>query len=108
MINIPHTLAIITIVAVGTFALRAIPFLVFGSRKVVPVWLTYLGKYLPPAIMATLVVYCLRNINLLEANYGIPELTITVLVIFLHSWKKNILLSVAVSTICYMLMVQLL
>jgi len=108
MINISHSLAIIAVVAICTLVLRATPFIVFGNRKVIPAWITYLGKYLPPAIMTTLVFYCLRCINFFEANYGIPELVATILVIILHSWKKNILLTVAVSTICYMVMVQFL
>ena len=108
MISISHTLAIIAVVAIFTLALRAVPFLIFGSRKTIPAWITYLGKYLPPAIMTTLVFYCLRNIDFLRSSFGIPELTATILVIILHSWKKNILLTVAVSTICYMVMIQFL
>lgn len=108
MINISHSLAIIFVVALCTIFLRATPFLIFGGRKVVPEWVRYLGNYLPAAIMTTLVFYCLRNIDFLRGNRGMPELIAASLVIILHTWKKNILLTVSVSTICYMIMVQLL
>ncbi|MCL2717503.1 MAG: AzlD domain-containing protein [Lachnospiraceae bacterium] len=106
MINISHSLAIIAVVALCTAFLRYAPFLVFAGRKTVPAWITYLGKFLPPAIMTTLVFYCLRNIEFLKGNFGVPEIIATGLVIILHSWKKNILLTVAAGTILYMVMVQ--
>jgi branched-subunit amino acid transport protein AzlD len=107
MINIPHSLAIIAVVAVCTFILRAFPFVIFGGRKTMPPGIQYLGKYLPAAIMTTLVFYCLREINFFTGSRGIPELIATGIVILLHSWKKNILLTIALSTFCYMLMLRL-
>ncbi|MDR0221657.1 MAG: AzlD domain-containing protein [Lachnospiraceae bacterium] len=106
MIDVTHSLAIIAVVAVCTLALRAAPFVVFGRHKTVPPWIHYLGEHLPAAVMATLVFYCLRGINLFTGNHGIPELAATALAVALHSWKKNILLTVAVSTIFYMIIVQ--
>lgn len=67
----------------------------------------YLGKYLPAAIMATLVVYCLRNVNIIEGSHGLPELISVALVAGLHLWKKNILLSVGLGTFCYMILIQM-
>jgi branched-subunit amino acid transport protein AzlD len=106
MINVTHSLAIIAVVALCTLALRAVPFAVFGRHKTVPPWIHYLGERLPAAVMVTLVFYCLRSINFFAGSHGIPELAATALAIALHSWKKNILLTVAVSTIFYMIMVQ--
>ncbi len=106
MNNIGYSIAIIAIVAVCTVFIRSIPFFVFGGKREVPEFIHYLGNFLPAAIMATLVVYCLRSIHLLEGNHGLPELIATGLVILLHLWKKNILLTVSVSTICYMAMIQ--
>ncbi len=106
MNNIGHSIAIITVVAGCTVFIRSIPFLIFGGKREVPEFIHYLGNFLPAAIMATLVVYCLRNVDLLKGNHGLPELIATGLVILLHSWKKNILLTVSVSTICYMIMIQ--
>ena len=95
------------VMALVTFALRAIPFLVFGNGKKVHPAVTYLGKVLPYAIIGMLVVYCLKSTTFLQAPYGIPELIASVLVVALHVWKRNTLLSVGVGTVCYMLLVQL-
>lgn len=104
--NIVHSIAIIAVVAIVTFMTRACPFLLFGGKKEVPAFVTYLGKVLPPAIMTTLVVYCLRNINILKGSHGIPELFCVALVAALHVWKRNILLSIGVGTVCYMILIQ--
>lgn len=95
------------VMALVTFALRAIPFLVFGRGKKVHPAVTYLGKVLPYAIIGMLVVYCLKSTTFLQAPYGIPELIASVLVVGLHVWKRNTLLSVGAGTVCYMLLVQL-
>jgi branched-subunit amino acid transport protein AzlD len=36
-----------------------------------------------------------------------PEIIAIAVVVALHLWKKNTLLSIAVGTVCYMLLVQL-
>lgn len=102
-----HSLAIIIVVAVCTLMTRALPFIVLGGKKEVPKTIQYLGKVLPPAIMAILVVYCLKGVHLLEGNHGFPELISVAVVALLHLWKKNTLLSIGAGTICYMVLVQL-
>lgn len=104
--NITHSIAIVAVVALCTFAIRACPFLIFGGKKEVPPVITYLGRVLPQAIMVTLVIYCLRNINVLAGSRGIPELVCVALVAVLHVWKRNILLSIGIGTVCYMILVQ--
>ena len=52
-----HDLLIVLIVALVTLATRALPFLLFAHGQP-PRVVTYLGKTLPPAVMAILVVYC--------------------------------------------------
>ena len=66
----------------------------------------YLGKVLPFAIIAMLMVYCLKGTSLLEWPYGLPELIAVAAVVMLHLWKKNTLLSIGVGTVLYMLLVQ--
>ena len=56
-----YGLVLLTLGAV-TFATRATPFLLFGNRST-PSVVLYLGRMLPPAIMAMLVVYCLKDVN---------------------------------------------
>lgn len=102
-----HSLAIIAVVSVCTIFLRAFPFLIFGGKKGVPQTVQYLGKVLPPAIMTVLVVYCLKGISFFEGSRGIPEILSVLLVAGLHLWKKNILLSIGLGTVCYMVLIQL-
>lgn len=64
------------------------------------------GSALPGAIFGMLVVYCLRNVDVLHFAYGLPELIAIAVTICLHLWKKQMLLSIAGGTVCYMLLVQ--
>lgn len=100
-----HSILIISVSALTTIAIRFFPFLVFGKRKV-PEIVQYLGRVLPCAIMATLVVYCLKGVTLFSGNHGLPEMIAVALVVVLHLWKKNTLLSIGTGTIVYMLLVQ--
>ena len=106
MINLSHTVMVIAVAAVITAALRFIPFLVFGGKKEPPACINYLGKVLPGAIMAMLVVYCLKDISFTAAPFGIPEILGCGVVTALHIWKRNTLLSIGAGTVCYMLLVQ--
>lgn len=96
----------IAMVVLGTMITRFLPFLVFPAGKETPKFVQYLGKYLPGAVFGLLVVYCLKNVNILTGSHGLPELISIIIVIGLHIWKKQMLLSIAGGTICYMLLVQ--
>ena len=63
----------IGIVVFGTMLTRFLPFLVFGRKKEPPKYIRYLGKVLPAAVFGLLVVYCLKDVNLLTGSHGIPE-----------------------------------
>lgn len=104
-----YTALIILVAAAVTFGTRLLAFVVFGGRKdgEPPKWVTYLGQVLPPAVIALLVVYCLRNIDLFSGSHGLPELLCVVVAALLHLWKRNELLSIFGSTILYMILVQL-
>ena len=97
---------IILLVALTTFATRVTPFLVFPKGKEIPKTIQYLGKVLTPAIIGMLVVYCLKNMKILGAPYGIPEMISVVTVAVLHIWKRNNLLSIGVGTVLYMVLIQ--
>lgn len=97
----------IGMVVLGTAITRFLPFLVFPSGKPTPKYIQYLGKVLPAAIFGLLVVYSLKNVNPLAGSHGIPELLSILLVIGLHLWKRQMLLSIAGGTIFYMVLVQL-
>ena len=59
-----------------------------------------------PAIFSMLVVYCLRHVSLLQGSHGLPELITILLTVGLHIWKRQMLLSIAGGTVCYMLLIQ--
>lgn len=98
---------IILVVSSVTMLLRFLPFVIFGGGKKTPAYITYLSSVLPYAIMGMLVIYCLRNVSLVTAPHGLPELLAAVVVVGLHLWRKNTLLSIAAGTVVYMFLVQM-
>ncbi len=102
-----HSILMIAVMALVTAALRFLPFLIFGENRKTPPIITYLGQVLPFAIMGMLVVYCLKDVTVTAAPFGIPEAIGCAVVALLHIWKRNTLLSVGAGTVCYMLLVQL-
>jgi len=101
-----QTIIMILAIAAGTMITRILPFVLFPENKEIPVFITYLGKTLPAAMMGLLVVYCLKGISVLNAPFGIPELLSIIVIILLHKWKSNVLLSIGSGTIVYMILVQ--
>ncbi len=101
-----HVFGMIVVIALVTALLRFFPFLMFGGGRKTPAVITYLSGVLPYAIMAMLVVYCLRNTPVVEAPHGLPELIAGGTVVLLHIWRKNTLLSIAAGTVLYMFLVQ--
>ena len=102
-----HTLLLILVCAGVTIALRALPFLALGrGGGQPPALVRRLGERLPPAVMAILVIYCLRNTDVFAAPHGLPEIVSCLLVAVLHLWKRNTLISIAAGTAFYMFLVQ--
>lgn len=56
-----YDLILIGIAAITTFLLRALPFLLFGGKHSMPSTVQKVSESLPPAIMAVLVVYCIKD-----------------------------------------------
>lgn len=102
-----HALLIVLICAGVTLALRALPFLCFGGKEGVPRWLESLGSVLPPAIMAALVVYCLKGVPFGSFADGAFQLIAALVVIAVHLLKRNTLLSIAAGTAAYMILIRL-
>lgn len=101
-----HAVLLVAVVALVTILLRFLPFWIFGENRTTPPLIAHLGQVLPFAIMGMLVVYCLKDMTLVSAPFGIPELIGCALVALLHIWKRNTLLSIGAGTVCYMLLVQ--
>lgn len=97
----------IAICALATMTTRFLPFLIFREGKPTPKYIQYLGKALPSAIFGMLVVYCLKNVEILGGSHGLPELIAMIVTVGLHLWKRQMLVSIAGGTVCYMLLVQL-
>ena len=101
-----HSVLVIAVAALVTIALRFLPFLIFGEDRKTPPLVAFLGQVLPYAIMGMLVVYCLKDVDITAAPFGIPEAIGCIAVALLHVWKRNTLLSIGIGTVCYMLLVQ--
>ena len=102
-----HALWIVLICAGVTLLLRALPFMFFGGKGGVPKWVASLGGVLPPAIMAALVVYCLKGVPFGTFADGAKLLIAGAAVGIVHLWKRNTLLSIAAGTAAYMLVIRL-
>ena len=100
-----YTLLAIAVVAAVTLFTRVLPFAIFGTRKA-PQIITYLGDALPVAIITILVIYCLKGINFTVYPYGLPELIAAAIVVVLHVWKHNVLVSIFSGTAVYMALIQ--
>ena len=97
----------VAMIVLATMLTRFLPFLVFPEGKPTPECIRYLGKALPSAVFGLLIIYSLRNVSVFSGSHGIPELISIALVAALHLWKRQMLLSIAGGTLCYMLLVQL-
>ena len=106
MTDLVYSALIVSVIALVTALLRFLPFWIFGSSRPVPKVIRYLGSVLPYSVMGMLVVYCLKNTNLLSKPYGIPEAVSVLVVAVLHIWKRNNLLSIGVGTVLYMFLIQ--
>lgn len=99
--------AVIAVAAIATFSTRLLPHLLFSGKRPIPKVIEYLGRMLPPAIIAVLVVYCLKDVSFTTGWHGLPEIISVAAVALLHIWKKNTLLSIGGGTVLYMILVQI-
>ena len=106
MMTLTQQIVTIAMVILGTMLTRFVPFFVFPAGKPTPKYVQYLGDVLPPAVFGLLIIYCLKNVSIFTGSHAIPELLAITLVIALHTWKRQMLLSIAGGTIFYMILVQ--
>lgn len=102
-----QTAATVAIMAAATILTRFIPFILFPEGRKAPWLVSYLGRSLPYAAIGMLVVYCLKDIRPAAYPHGIPEALSILCIAALHSWKGNVLLSIAGGTAIYMALVNL-
>jgi len=101
-----YALLVIVVAAIATALTRFLPFWLFGNKREVPHRVRYLGTVLPSAVMAILVVYCLKGIDLFRGDHGLPELIAVAVTTVLHLWRRNTLLSILGGTAAYMLLIH--
>ncbi|MDY3905913.1 branched-chain amino acid transporter permease [Pseudoflavonifractor phocaeensis] len=106
MLTTGQAVASIAVMAAVTFLTRALPFLLFDRGDHPPRLVLYLGKVLPPAIIAMLIVYCLKGISFAAPGGWVPTLLAGGAAVLLHLWKGNDLLSIFGATVLYMVLVQ--
>ena len=96
--NPSHSILLIAIASGITFLIRALPFL--------PAFIKEIADKLPPAIIAVLVIYCLKSPLTVFGTETVAASIAIAGVVILHIWKRNTLLSVAAGTILYMIFIR--
>lgn len=94
------------IITFGTLLTRALPFILFPENRPIPKYIKYLADILPFTIIGMLVVYCLKDIHIIQSPHAIPEAISIAVILLLHIWKKNTLLSIGGGALLYMLLIQ--
>lgn len=107
LMSAPQMLITIGMVTLGTIITRFLPFVIFPPSRKTPGYITFLGRVLPYSVIGLLVVYCLKDVRLTSSPFGIPEAIAIVCIVSLEYWKSNVLLSIGIGTVVYMLLVQL-
>ena len=106
MLSTGMAIAAIAVMAGVTFLTRVLPFLLFDRGETPPKLVLYLGRVLPPAVIAMLIIYCLKDISFAAPAGWVPQLICAAVVAALHIWRHNNLLSIFGGTILYMVLVQ--
>ena len=101
-----QALTSIAVMAVVTYLTPALPFLLFDRGDHPPKLILYLGRVLPPAIIAMLIIYCLKGISFAAPAGWAPLLLAGLTAVLLHIWKSNDLISIFGSTVLYMVLIQ--
>lgn len=96
----------IMVMSVVTLLTRALPFLLFDRGEQPPRVVLYLGRVLPPAVIAMLIVYCLRTMSFSAPANWVPSVVAGLVTVALHLWKRNDLLSIFGGTVLYMFLIQ--
>lgn len=94
------------LVVLGTVLTRALPFILFPEKKLIPKYIRYIADVLPFTIIGMLVIYSLKDLSFANNPHGIPEIISITVTIALHLWKKNTLLSIGGGSLLYMILVQ--
>ncbi|MDO7252982.1 branched-chain amino acid transporter permease [Helicobacter cappadocius] len=100
------SIVVVLVIVVVTFLSRALPFMIFNSKRNAPNFLCYLGKVLPNAIVGMLIVYCLKDIDINISPFGSNEILALLCVVVLQIVLKISVVSIIAGTILYMYLIQ--
>ena len=103
MNDIAYVLGVIAAMALVTFALRAVPFVAAQWLQKHPV-VGRLGTFLPLAIMTLLLLHSAVSAAREHRLGPWTEIAAVCLVVTLHAWKRNPLLSMLAGTTLYVLL----
>ena len=103
-----YTILLVAAASIATILTRVIPFLIFNERRPMPDTIKKIADSLPPAIIAVLVIYCLKGYVAVINYESLAALIAVVAVVLIHLWKKNVLLSIALGTAIYMVIIRIL
>lgn len=106
MTDCRHAMIVIMVMGLAVLATRIVPVLIFDREEKVPEFILYLGRVVPYTAMGLLIVYCLRDMPVLESPHGRPELISLAAVTVTYLWKRNTILSVVIGTALYMFLIQ--
>ncbi|AKG07694.1 branched-chain amino acid ABC transporter [Moraxella bovoculi] len=104
--SIEQQIISILIAIIAVQICRWLAFIAFPENKPIPKFVQYLGKALPSAVFGLLVVYCYKNVDLLTPHHGAPEFIAGIVVVVLHTWRRNMFLSIGAGTCLYMFLIQ--
>ena len=105
--QILHAELTVGVIALVTFLLRVLPFLIFGGKRRPPAFIEWLSTVLPFAVMGMLVVYCFKGVPFGTFADGAKQLIAGAVVVAMHLFRRNTLASIAAGTAAYMLLIRL-
>ena len=94
------------VMGVATYLTRSLSFIFLGKHQDNP-RLNFVGRYLPPAVMVTLVIYCLKSVDFGAYPHGLLEGIGMSTVAVLHVFRRNAMLSIFGGTGLYLALLHL-
>ena len=82
---------------------RLLPFIIFANGKL-PKLVKFYEKYLPYSLMAILFCYCFVSVKFSVYPHGFPEIITLIVITLLHIWKKNVMLSLFLGTVVFLIL----
>ncbi len=96
------TYLLILTMSLGVMATRFIPFILLKD-KTIPQKYENIMNAIPYATISLLVVYAMKDVNI--SNF-VPTLIASLICIITYIYKKNTIVSILLSTLIYMILIQ--